>query len=154
MTKFSNIANDKVFTSPSEFEAGDLIQLAVNDYGEIYAAQLAFDYSDGVDTLPKWGNHVYGVFEGMVDTFVRCYVKRIDSGYGEIILDKAKPDEVVAVSNFNNKSITVIDTSGKKPVAKSGSIADIQQVDVLGDDTKPMYIFMWRYSPRDVIIYK
>lgn len=154
MTKFANVANDKVFVSPAEFEAGDMLQLAVNGYGEIYAAQLVFDYSDGVDKLPKWGNHMYGTFNGMVDTFVRCYVNRMDSGYGEIILDKEKAEEIAAVSNFNNKPISVVDTSGKKPVAKPGSIADIQQVSVLGDDTLPMFVFMWRYSPRDVIVYK
>ncbi len=154
MSKFSNIANNNVFTSPSELEPGDIVQLAVNDYGEIYAAQLALDYSDGIDTMPKWGPRVYGDLGGMVDTFARCFVNRLDSGYGEVILDKEKPEEVLSVSNFNNKPITVVDTSGKKPVAKPGSIADIQEVSVLGDDTLPMFVFMWRFSPRDVIIYK
>lgn len=155
--KFVNLANDKVFTSISELEPGDMLQLAVNDYGEAYAAQLVFDYSDGVESIPVWGPYMpkdqYGNHNGMVDTFVRCYVNRIDSGYGEVILDKSKPEEILSVSNFNGKSITVVDTSGEVPVARPGSVADIQQASV-SKNVLPMYIFMWRYSARSVIIFK
>jgi len=153
MNKFVNIANNKVFTSIEEIEAGDMLQLAVNDYGEIYSAQLVFDYSDGIETMPAWGPYMPKNHGGMVDTFVRCYVNRIDSGYGEIILDKSKPEEVLSVSNFNGKTITVVDTSGERPVARPGSISDIMQVSTT-DTALPMFIFMWRYSPRDTVIFK
>lgn len=153
MNKFVNIANDRVFTSIEEIEAGDMLQLAVNDYGEIYAAQFVFDYSDGIESMPSWGPYMPKNHGGMVDTHVRCYVNRIDSGYGEIILDKSKPEEILSVANFNGKSITVVDTSGERPIARPGSIEDIMQVSVT-DTALPMFIFMWRYSPRDSIIFK
>ena len=152
MDKFENIASDAVITGIEDIEPGDILRVAVNDFNEIFAMQLFVDYSEGVDVMPKWGNKI-PTNMGFVDVQMRMYCKRAKDGIAEFIYDKSDTAERY-IGNMNGKMITVVDTSKKKDMVRSGTIEDVQQYDVLGNAALPMYIFMFRYSPRDIVIYK
>lgn len=70
------------------------------------------------------------------------------------MFDKSDDPSETMIGNMNGKTITVVDTSKTKNMVRAGTVADVQQYDVMGENTLPMFMFMWRYSPRDIVIYK
>lgn len=54
MDKFENLASNAQISGIEDIEPGDILRVAANDFGEIFAFQLFVDYSEGLDTVPKW----------------------------------------------------------------------------------------------------
>ena len=135
-------------------EPGDAIRPAVNSKNQIYAMQLMVDYSDGLDTMPKWGPANGYYVPGLVDVTARFYCRKMQNGVAELTFDKSPDAPVKTVSKLTGKPITVVDTSKKKDMVRVGTIDDVLECDVIGNAVKPMFCFMWNYSARDIIIYK
>lgn len=153
MSRFQNLANNEAITL-DDLEPGDAIRPAVNSKNQIYAMQLMVDYSDGLDTMPKWGPANGYYVEGMVDITARFYCRKMQNGVAELTFDKSPDAPVKTVSKLTGKPITVVDTSKKKDMVRVGTIDDVLEYDVIGNAVKPMFCFMWNYSARDIIIYK
>lgn len=154
MEKFENLASNAQISGIEDIEPGDLLRVAVNDFKEIIAFQLFVDYSEGLDRVQNWGKVTPSDHFEYVDVQTRVFCKRVQNGVGEFIFEKTDdPDEII-IGNMNGHPITVIDTSKTNNMVRAGTVADVQQYDILGENTLPMFVFFWAYSPRSIVIYK
>ncbi len=149
----SNTDNPIIADSKQELEVGDLIKADVNTQTmQIKDLMMVYDYTNkhAVYNLATWNGFVSHIFKAKVDRIVPGGICKysiyntVQDPNTKVITEsipgentpETSDDTMTENDNFSLRTVIVYDGTGRKPVIRYGSVADIEDGDIFVGDAR------------------